>query len=98
MSKKSRTRYNRRDRRKAKQSNWQRPGRGNPKKVGHGGSGQTQSTMQSGTSVPLPPDKPKNKLKYLTMTELFNLYGETKEEGKRAQIWEEIRRRKNIEE
>lgn len=30
----------RRDRRKAKQSGWRRPGRSNPRKVGHGGGGQ----------------------------------------------------------
>lgn len=42
MSAKARIRSNRRDRRKAKQSNWKRPGRGNPKKVAHGGSGMTQ--------------------------------------------------------
>lgn len=40
MSKESRVRENRRDRRKAKASNWKRPGKSNPKKVGHGGSGQ----------------------------------------------------------
>ena len=40
MSRKARTRANRRDRRKAKESDWQREGRANPKKVGHGGSGQ----------------------------------------------------------
>lgn len=44
MSKKSRSKSNRRDRRKAKQSNWKRPGRGNPRKIGHGGSGETQRT------------------------------------------------------
>jgi hypothetical protein len=38
--KKTRTRSNRRDRRKAKASGWRRQGRSNPKKVGHGGSGQ----------------------------------------------------------
>jgi hypothetical protein len=40
MSKKARTRHNRRDRRKAKQSNFSRPGNSNPKKIGHGGGGQ----------------------------------------------------------
>lgn len=40
MSKKNRKRQTRRDRRKAKASNWKRPGKSNPKKVGHGGSGQ----------------------------------------------------------
>lgn len=39
MSKKK-NRDTRRDRRKAKMSKWKRPGRSNPKKVGHGGSGQ----------------------------------------------------------
>ncbi len=36
----------RRDRRKAKQSDFRRPGRGNPKKIGHGGSGETQQTQE----------------------------------------------------
>jgi hypothetical protein len=40
MSKAKRKRFNKRDRRKAKQSNWKRAGRSNPKKVGHGGGGQ----------------------------------------------------------
>jgi hypothetical protein len=40
MGKIQRKRFNKRDRRKAKQTNWKRPGRSNPKKVGHGGSGQ----------------------------------------------------------
>jgi hypothetical protein len=40
---------NRRDRRKAKQSDWQRPGRSNPKKVGHGGSGMR--TKRKGISL-----------------------------------------------
>lgn len=39
-SRKSRQRFNRRDRRKAKQSGWKRAGKSNPKKVGHGGGGQ----------------------------------------------------------
>lgn len=43
MSKKSRKRNNRRDRRLAKQSGWTRPGKSNPKKVGHGGSGMNVS-------------------------------------------------------
>lgn len=40
MSRKARKRFNRRDRRKAKQTKWKRPGHSNPKKIGHGGSGQ----------------------------------------------------------
>lgn len=39
-SKTNRKRFNKRDRRKAKQTKWKRPGRSNPKKVAHGGSGQ----------------------------------------------------------
>jgi hypothetical protein len=39
MSKSNRARQNRRDRRLAKQTNWRRPGKSNPKKVGHGGGG-----------------------------------------------------------
>ena len=38
--KKTRQVKNRRDRRLAKASDWKRPGRSNPRKVGHGGSGQ----------------------------------------------------------
>lgn len=40
MPTKARRRFIRRDRRKAKQSNWARPGKSNLKKAGHGGSGQ----------------------------------------------------------
>lgn len=40
MARKSRKLSIRRDRRKAKQSGYKRPGRSNPKKVGHGGGGQ----------------------------------------------------------
>ena len=43
MSRKSRKRFNRRDRRKAKASGFQRPGRSNPRKCGHGGSGQVST-------------------------------------------------------
>lgn len=39
MSKYLRKIQNRRDRRKAKQSGWKRPGRSNPRKKGHGGGG-----------------------------------------------------------
>ena len=39
-STRTRKRQTRRDRRKAKQSGWRRPGKSNPRKVGHGGSGQ----------------------------------------------------------
>lgn len=39
MSSKNRTLQTRRDRRLAKASDWRRPGKSNPKKVGHGGSG-----------------------------------------------------------
>lgn len=37
----NKARQNRRDRRKAKQSNWKRLGKVNPKKKGHGPSGQS---------------------------------------------------------
>lgn len=51
-SKAKRAQINRRDRRKAKASNWAREGRSNPKKVGHGGSGQiTTGRSVSGRSV-----------------------------------------------
>ena len=40
MSKRTRNRANRRDRRKAKESDFRREGRRNPKRVGHGGSGE----------------------------------------------------------
>ncbi len=43
MSRKARKRFNRRDRRKAKESGFRRPGRSNPRKVAHGGSGQVAS-------------------------------------------------------
>lgn len=39
MSKYLRKIQTRRDRRKAKQSGWKRPGRSNPRKKGHGGAG-----------------------------------------------------------
>ena len=45
-SKKARKRSTRRDRRKAKQSGWMRPGKSNPTKVGHGGSGMMTSKRQ----------------------------------------------------
>lgn len=43
MSKAARTRQNRRERRLAKASGFMRPGKSNPKKIGHGGSGQVSS-------------------------------------------------------
>ena len=45
MGRTRRTRESKRDRRKAKQSKFQRAGRGNPQKIGHGGSGETQQTQ-----------------------------------------------------
>ena len=41
-SRKARQRFNRRDRRKAKESDYQRLPKGSPKKVGHGTSGSIQ--------------------------------------------------------
>jgi len=43
MSKIARVRSNRRDRRLGKASKFSRPGRSNPSKIGHGGSGQLTS-------------------------------------------------------
>jgi hypothetical protein len=42
----SRTLQKRRERRLAKASEWKRPGKSNPKKVGHGGSGMMKSKTQ----------------------------------------------------
>lgn len=43
MSKKSRKSSERRDRRKAKAGGFVRPGRSNPRRIGHGGSGEVQA-------------------------------------------------------
>ena len=53
-ARKTRLRHNRRDRRKAKQSEWRREGKSNPRKVAHGGSGMSQQTtgFACATSVP----------------------------------------------
>ncbi len=58
-TKETRARHTRRDRRKAKASGWAREGQANPRKVGHGGSGQ--GTM--GYLGPAPEPKPKSKSK-----------------------------------
>ena len=64
MSSKSRTRQNRRDRRLAKQSNWTRPGKSNPKKVGHGGSGQKSNpTSRALKPKTIEPEKKADPLK-----------------------------------
>lgn len=55
-SRKARQRFHRRDRRKAKESNYRRAPKGNPKKVGHGTSGSIQIF---GTTVPAPKPTPK---------------------------------------
>lgn len=70
-NKAKRAQINRRDRRKAKSSNWAREGRSNPKKVGHGGSGQ----ITTGKSVLSNADKykdTKNVKKYDQTTLRFN--------------------------
>lgn len=58
-SRKARQRFHRRDRRKAKESNYRRAPKGNPKKVGHGTSGSVQiyATPPPGSNAP--PQKPR---------------------------------------
>ena len=51
MSKNSRTKNQRRDRRKAKASGFVRSGRSNPKKIGHGGSGEVHSLVSDKVDV-----------------------------------------------
>jgi len=51
MSRRARIRQNRRDRRLAKASNWSRPGKSNPKKVGHGGAGEIRRVYKRSTKI-----------------------------------------------
>lgn len=61
-SRKARTRATRRDRRLAKQSEWRRPGRSNPKKVGHGGSGQLGTGHKISSLLDRPASKKSRKI------------------------------------
>ncbi len=51
MSKNSRTKNQRRDRRKAKASGFVRPGRSNPKKIAHGGGGEVHPLVSDTVDV-----------------------------------------------